>query len=224
MATYQELKDITELDISESLTTEEFLLYMNSAFRDLSEVYKFEGTSTYEITENDFEQALPATLFQVVSVTILNSAEGSEKEVVVETSVLDYDRFSNGRHYGFSGYRNRHIWSRFENKIKVRSEYYDNSSSAPTSTVEVRYYASIPRVDYKKSDFDLSTSPPIQEEHYHEALTFYIAYRYWLNNDDENKAKMLLKAWENKKLKIDNSVHGHRHTSNISRKIERKRR
>jgi hypothetical protein len=185
--------------------------------RDLSEAYRLEKNTNFTITENDSENDLPENLFQIVKVTITNTASNLDNKIVERAPFHDYEDFKN------NAYRSGHFYSRFENKIKIHTDIYSDNSVGTASAINVYYYAVLPTIDYNADSINLNQSPPIQEEHYQEALIFYINYRYYLNNDDESKANNMLALFERKKTQIDNYTYSHRHSNNTSRKIGRVR-
>lgn len=221
MPNLQEIKDLVELDTSESMDKDKFLLYLNFALYDLSEVYKYEKELEFNINSDDFSYTLPAELFQIVTVNITNDEKNITKQTVKEQTVLDYDRYYD-RYNSSNSLKNMpHVYSRYNNKLKIRSCIYANTGYTNISKITVRYYATLPRFDYKNNTVNLDTTyPPIIEQHYHVALAYYITWKYFLNSEQDAESSKFERMYEREKLKIGNYVHSHRHSTNISRKIE----
>jgi hypothetical protein len=118
MPTLQELKDLSELIVSDDLTQEEFLLYYNFCLHDLSEIIGYEkDMAEFQIDTNINETTLPSDLYQIVSVVINKSDGTGIYETANEIGVND-EKSLNDIGYKSSHFdRRNNLYSRWNKKI-----------------------------------------------------------------------------------------------------------
>jgi hypothetical protein len=218
MPTVQELSDLTSYIVSDDIDKGEFLLYYNFCMGDLSEVIKYEKNMTeFPIDGNDNETNLPSDLFQIVSVVVEHSS--GLKEVAFEVGVNDNVSLNDSSFINQLIDKRSNVYSRWDGKLYIKSEYLTETSGSTTLTINVKYYGSLPTLDYTDTDLDLDQLPPIVEQHYHYIIAHYIAYMYYLNGNDKTEADSQLQIYLTKKMEIKDYINKHRSSSNKNRSI-----
>ena len=217
MPTLQELLDLTEFMVSESLEQQEFLLYVNFCLSDLSEIIKYEkDMDEYTISSNDVATDLPEDCFQIVSVVVQGTNSSDLPFVAKEVGVNETPSLQ-GPGRGFTRNLTQNIYYRWNHKLYVKSVYLDSGNSS--MKVNVKYYGSLPTFDYDAETFDFGQTPPIREAHYHHAITHYVAYLYFSNRDMKEDAAVKLNEYLAVKNRIKDHVRKHRANSNLKTRI-----
>ena len=221
MPSLQELKDLADLIVSDDLATEEFLLYYNFCMHDLSEIISYEKDMTeFVVLSNDNSQALPSDLFQIVSVTINRTDGYGNTEVAFEVGVNDEESLNAVGFRRSQFNRRNHIYSRWNKKIFIKSILLtDESVSANSLDVNIKYYGSLPTLDYTSDDIDMTQLPPIIEQHYHYIIAHYIAYMWFTNASQDENMKSQYEIYLIKRNEIKDYVRKHRRNSNKNKRI-----
>jgi len=226
MPNLQEIKKLSELMVSEILDQEEFVLYYNFCLSDLSEIINYEkNMEEFTIDSNENNTQLPSDLFQVISVVVeeTNSSSNNKKRLVNEASV-NSDIAIEGLSFKGQFDKRTEIYTRWENKISIKSIYLDDSgvSSNPLK-VNIKYYATLPTLDIEDTTLDLKQYPPIKEQHYHSIIAYYIAYMYFSNADMLEDANTKFNSYMIKRKEIKDYVFKHRKSSSFNDKVKKVR-
>ena len=212
MPSLNELKALAELIVSDDLDTEEFILYYNFCMHDLSEIINFEkDMAKFVIISNDNETELPSDLYEIASVVINRTDGTGNYEVAFEVSVNDEDSL-NGVGFSYKNPNNKkHVYSRWNKNVYIKSvSLSDTDNSSNSLDVNIKYYGSLPVLDYTSDTINMTQLPPIVEQHYHYIIAHYIAYMYFTNSQNMEDMESQYKIYLIKRNEIKDYVKKHR--------------
>ena len=197
MAKLTDLKRTAELTIRRTLDNEDFLLWCNELYGELSEISKQEElpleveiraedydleievegkTETLKVTENSIE--LPSNFQQIIKV---EGDVGERRYLFYQRSLGDEEittanNYPNHANEPYSNKSNLFFIDHTQNKIYFKSNLVSSGSNI---TIRLYYYKTLPLYDVDEDKDRLGSLTIPFDRNYHKVISYYVIMKYF---------------------------------------------